>query len=94
MLPLCWWTVLALNMLALLVYGFDKWRAGRGGRRVPEATLLWLLFLGGVVGAWVGMQWFRHKTQKMSFRWRAIALTVVNPLWLLVWWTIDTLGRA
>jgi len=79
-----WWGVLGLNVLAWLAFGFDKWSARRGARRVPEARLLLLLWLG-CLGAWCGMQMFRHKTRKTSFRWRAIALTVVNPLWWLLW---------
>jgi uncharacterized membrane protein YsdA (DUF1294 family) len=32
------------------------------------------------------MQLFRHKTAKSSFRWRAIALSVLNPLWAVLVW--------
>lgn len=80
-----WWSVLGVNALAFTAFGFDKWRAGRGGRRIRESTLLWLVFLCGCVGAELGARVFHHKTRKASFRWRAIALTVVNPLWWLVW---------
>jgi uncharacterized membrane protein YsdA (DUF1294 family) len=30
------------------------------------------------------MQLFRHKTAKSSFRWRAIVLSVLNPLWAIL----------
>ncbi|MBL8726460.1 MAG: DUF1294 domain-containing protein [Planctomycetes bacterium] len=86
---LCWALVLLLNAVTLAVYGFDKWRARRpGARRVPERTLLWLVLLGGWVGAWLGMAWFRHKTQKASFRRWAVLWTLLSPFWLLVWWSL------
>lgn len=80
-----WWAVLLVNSLAFAAFGFDKWRASRGGRRIREATLLWLVFLCGCVGAEIGARVFHHKTRKVSFRWRALALTAINPLWWLVY---------
>lgn len=81
-----WGAVTAVNALTFLAFGWDKWRAHRRGTRVPEATLLWLAFGTGVVGAWVAMSVFRHKTRKRGFRLVLILVTVCNPLWLLVWW--------
>jgi uncharacterized membrane protein YsdA (DUF1294 family) len=80
-----WWLVLGANVATFLLFGFDKWRARRERRRVPESTLLWATFACGCVGAWVGMRLFRHKTQKVSFRRWAVLVTLLNPLWLLVW---------
>ncbi|MBL8751717.1 MAG: DUF1294 domain-containing protein [Planctomycetes bacterium] len=88
MLELAWGLVLVVNLLAFVVYGFDKWRSKGQGRRVPERTLLWFVFLCGWIGAWVGMSLFRHKTQKQPFRRWAILWTVVNPIWALLWWTV------
>lgn len=85
MLELAWGLVVLVNLVAIPVYGWDKWRAGRQGRRVPERTLLWFLFATGWVGCWLGMSLFRHKTAKASFRRWAILWTIVNPFWLLVW---------
>lgn len=86
--PWIWWLVVAANVAALAMFGFDKLMARREGQRVPEARLLQVTFLCGCVGAWIAMQLFRHKTRKSSFRWKAIAVTVVNPLWLLCWWQL------
>lgn len=58
---------LGLSVAAFLLYGWDKHRARRGGRRVPEARLHALAVLGGFVGAWLGMRAFRHKTQRPLF---------------------------
>ena len=57
-----------INLLAFLMYGFDKWRAIRDGWRIPEARLLTVAVLGGSVGAYLGMKIFRHKTRKNKFR--------------------------
>lgn len=60
--------VVFLSLLSVAAYGFDKRRAGAGGRRVPERSLHLIALLGGWPGAFAGQRWFRHKTQKTSFR--------------------------
>jgi hypothetical protein len=79
------WPVVGMNAFAFFLFGFDKWRAGRGGRRVRESTLLLVTWLCGCVGAELGARVFRHKTKKASYRWRALLVTVANPLWWIVW---------
>ena len=59
--------LLAINLTAFLVFGWDKLMAKLGKRRVPERTLFLLAGLLGSVGAWLGMQIFRHKTKHTSF---------------------------
>lgn len=75
----------ALNLWTLLAYGWDKRRATRGQDRTPESTLLLLAAVGGVVGAWLGVRLFRHKTRKRSF---LIALVVASLVGVLAWWTL------
>ncbi len=70
--------LLAVNVLTFIVYGVDKWKARSGRWRVPEATLMGLVALGGSVGAWLAMQIFRHKTQKKKFRYGVPALFVLQ----------------
>lgn len=57
----------ALNALTLLVFGWDKLRARRRKRRIPERRLLWLAALGGSPGAVLGRWIFNHKTRKRRF---------------------------
>ena len=58
----------AVNLTAFAYFGYDKLCARVGARRVPEAVLHGLAFAGGSLGAYGGMQVFRHKTIKSSFR--------------------------
>jgi len=71
--------VALVSVVAFAVFGWDKRQASRGGRRVPEATLLTLAALGGLPGALLGMRVFRHKTRKGSFR---LAVAGVALAWI------------
>lgn len=57
-----------INIVAFVVYGADKARARKNRWRIPEKTLFLLAIAGGSVGAWLGMQYFRHKTQHIQFK--------------------------
>ena len=59
--------LLAINVIAFLAMGIDKWKAKRGAWRIPEQTLLSLVLLGGGIGGIAGMYTFRHKTKKPRF---------------------------
>jgi uncharacterized membrane protein YsdA (DUF1294 family) len=59
--------LIAINIITLLVYVYDKAIAGSNRTRVPERVLLLLTFAGGTVGALVGMQMSHHKTSKTNF---------------------------
>ena len=59
--------VVLVNIVAFLMYGADKWNAKRNRWRIPEKTLLGIAAVGGSMGAYVGMQFFRHKTKKPKF---------------------------
>ena len=72
--------VVTLSLVAFVAYGFDKRRAQKGGRRVPENTLHLMALLGGWPGALAGQKVFRHKTQKLSFQivyWACVALHLI-----------------
>ncbi|WP_461810534.1 DUF1294 domain-containing protein [Faecalimonas sp.] len=56
-----------INTIAFILYGADKGKAKRHKWRIPEATLLGVAFVGGSIGAFLGMQIFRHKTKKVKF---------------------------
>jgi uncharacterized membrane protein YsdA (DUF1294 family) len=82
--PLYAWLV-AANSVALVIWGLDKWQAGRGGSRVPEATLHWMAALGAAPASFVGMLLYRHKLRKWQFpllHGLALAAWGASLLWL------------
>ncbi|MTI00932.1 DUF1294 domain-containing protein [Roseibium sp. RKSG952] len=68
----------AINGLTLLAFGWDKLRARRKKRRIPERRMLWLAALGGSPGALVGRWIFQHKTRKRSFSVWLFAITAIQ----------------
>lgn len=72
-----------VNVATMLTYGYDKYLAQAGGRRVPESVLHILAAAGGAPGAFVGQMLFRHKTRDRRFRlvfWAVAAVQVVALL--------------
>ena len=59
---------LAINIVSFVLYGVDKLKAKRELSRISEATLLWVTFFGGSVGALLGMIVFHHKTNHLKFQ--------------------------
>lgn len=58
---------LVMSVIAFALYGADKYKAIKGMWRIPEAVLLSIGFLGGSIGALLGMYLFRHKTRHWYF---------------------------
>lgn len=75
---LAWW--LAINLAAFITFGFDKVIAGSSHTRVPEIVLLALTFGGGFIGAFLGMQFFHHKTIKSSFQLKFWVVAVLGMI--------------
>ena len=57
--------LLAANILAFIVYGFDKRQAQHGRQRVSEGALILLAILGGI-GAWIGCE--VHRVESVGRR--------------------------
>lgn len=68
--------VMALNLGAFLLFGWDKLSSVRRARRVPEHRLLLAALALGAAGAWLGVVAFRHKSSKPSFLARLAIATV------------------
>lgn len=58
---------LLVNLITFAVYRADKQKAQKHQYRIPEKTLFLFAFLGGAVGAVLGMCFFHHKTKKIYF---------------------------
>lgn len=59
--------LLAVNLIAFLAMGLDKWKAKKEAWRIPEQTLMSLVLIGGGIGGIAGMYVFKHKTKKPRF---------------------------
>ena len=59
--------LLAVNILAFVLFGVDKQKARRNKWRIPEKTLFLSALLGGGAGAIIGMYFFHHKTRHWYF---------------------------
>ena len=77
--------VLVMSVITFIVFGVDKWKARNDKWRTPESTLFLLAIFGGSIGALVGMQIFRHKTQHWSFR-LGIPLILMLQAAVLIWY--------
>lgn len=58
--------------------------------RVAELVLIFLMFSGGILGAWIAMLISWHKIKKKSFVVKAIFVSVINLLWFIIWLIVDT----
>ncbi len=59
--------ITVLSIISVIVTAHDKLSAERGGRRVPERTLLALSALGGSAVMLLMMCLIRHKTRHKKF---------------------------
>ena len=75
--------IMFISIWAFAAMGYDKRQAKRKGQRVPERNLWMLAVLGGGIGAYFGMQMFRHKTRKTAFRVGFFVLAIVYGIGIL-----------
>lgn len=71
-------TVNAAGFVLMLV---DKYKAKKNLWRIPEKTLLLTALIGGSIGAYAGMQLFRHKTKHPQFY---IGIPVIMALQIML----------
>lgn len=71
-----------LSIWAFAAMGFDK-NKHKEKKRIPERNLWLLALLGGGVGAYFGMQIFRHKTRKTAFRIGFLLFAMLDAVILL-----------
>lgn len=70
--------IIFISIWSFATMGFDKKRAKKRGRRVPEKNLWLLAIVGGGIGAYLGMLLFKHKTRKTAFRIGFLLLAVID----------------
>ena len=72
---------LVVNILAFLIYAFDKYRSQKkGATRISEKELHTFSLIGGFLGASLSMALFRHKVSKTSFLIKHILIIL---LWIM-----------
>ena len=61
--------LLAVNILAFVLFGADKQKARRNAWRIPEKTLILSAVIGGSVGAILGMRFSPQNPQSQICDW-------------------------
>jgi len=70
-----------INLLAFIVFGWDKKKARNDEQRISESALLNFAFFGGSIGSKIAQKRFRHKTRKQPF---ALQLNAIIALQVIV----------
>ena len=69
-----------INIITFTIYGIDKYKAKKHKWRISENMLIRLAVIGGFIGAFVGMQVFRHKTKHIKF---VVGIPIIMVLWII-----------
>ena len=70
--------LLAINIFAFLLMGYDKKLAQTRKRRISEKALLTSAMIGGSIGSGIGMLYYRHKTSKNSYLVKFWSIVIVQ----------------
>lgn len=60
--------LLIINLITFITFGVDKRKAQKDKWRISEDSLVTLMLIGGAIGSYLGINKFRHKTQKTKFK--------------------------
>ncbi|WP_062104403.1 DUF1294 domain-containing protein [Bacillus niameyensis] len=60
--------LLIINLYGIIIMGVDKRKAQKREWRIREKNLWLVALVGGAPGSTIGMLFFRHKTQHLSFK--------------------------
>jgi len=77
--------IITINLITFTTLALDKRKAVKHKRRISEAFLLTLTFLGGTIGAILGMLIFRHKISKKSFLLKIGLIILVQILIIIIY---------
>lgn len=80
-----------INTFTFFCFGYDKQLARKNKWRIQERTLFFLVLVGGTIGGLIGMNIFRHKTSKTSFK--LIFYGILIAQLILLYFGMDFLKR-
>jgi|GEM_PF-373446 len=75
--------LIAINLVAFLMYGLDKLLSKLDTQRVPERILIISVFFLGFIGTELGRRVFHHKTKDIEFRKAYWAAFIVESILML-----------
>ncbi|MES2625676.1 MAG: cold shock and DUF1294 domain-containing protein [Pseudomonadota bacterium] len=87
----------AMSVLALLLYGVDKYASMNNRWRTQESTLHMVGLAGGWPGALFAQDLFRHKSKKAEFQvvfWVTVILNCAGLVWLLATGKAEAINRV
>jgi uncharacterized membrane protein YsdA (DUF1294 family) len=76
--------LLALNIFAFGLMGYDKYLAKNKQGRISEKALLTSALIGGSIGSGIAMLYFRHKTVKKSYLVKFWAVIIVQIMAIFI----------
>jgi len=71
-----------INFIGFVCMYLDKEYAKHKQFRISESFLFKLSLFGGVIGAYLGLYYFRHKTKKLKF---VIGLPIILLIYIFLW---------
>jgi len=80
--------LIIINLMALILYGYDKFQAIKSSKnisRVSENKLLLITLLGGTIGALLSMLIFRHKIKKPSFMIKFSIVVILQAIGIFIY---------
>ena len=80
--------LLLINAAGFCFMLADKVKAKKNKWRIPEATLMWIVILGGSFGVICGMRLFRHKTLHTKFSIGVPLILATQVIAGIIIWTL------
>lgn len=70
--------IVLINVIGFTVIGIDKNRAVKRKWRIREKDFFYITILGGGIGVYTGMRFYRHKTKHRLFMWGIPAIMILQ----------------
>lgn len=81
------WYFLNANIFAFIIFFVDKILSIKTAKRVPEFSLHYFSFIGGILGGFLAMIIFRHKIKDYKFLYIQISILA---FWIIFLWILGS----